>query len=78
MESLVHFVNQPNNTVKVVINGGLTNGNISLISSTGQVVSSSAVDGETFTVDMNGLAPGIYVISAEFNEGAMTKKLIVH
>jgi hypothetical protein len=78
MESLVHFVNQPNNTVKVVINGGLTNGNITLISSTGQVVSSSAVDGETFTVDMNGLAPGIYVISAEFNEGAMTKKLIVH
>jgi len=78
LESLVHFINQTNNTVKVVINGGLTNGKITLVSSTGQVVSTSSVDGEIFIVDMNGLSAGIYVISAEFNEGAMTKKLIVH
>ena len=78
MESMVHFVNQSDNTVKVVISSALTGGNISVISATGAVVSSSAVEGESFIVDMNGLSAGIYVISAEFNEGAMTKKMIVH
>jgi hypothetical protein len=78
MESMVHFVNQPNNTVKVVISSALSGGKISVVSATGAVVSSSAVEGESFIVDMNGLSAGIYVISAEFNEGAMTKKMIVH
>jgi hypothetical protein len=78
MESMVHFVNQSDNTVKVVISSALTGGKISVISATGAVVSSSAVEGESFIVDMNGLSAGIYVISAEFNEGAMTKKMIVH
>jgi hypothetical protein len=78
MDQMVHFVNQPNNSVKVVINENLTNGTISVVSSTGAVVSTGKVDGETFIVDMNGLAAGIYVISAEFNEGSMTKKMIVH
>jgi hypothetical protein len=78
MESMVHFVNQSDNTVKVVISSALTGGKISVVSASGAVVSSSAVEGESFIVDMNGLAAGIYVISAEFNEGAMTKKMIVH
>ncbi|MFN5912555.1 MAG: T9SS type A sorting domain-containing protein [Bacteroidota bacterium] len=78
MESMVHFVNQSDNTVKVVISSALTGGKISVVSASGAVVSSSAVESESFIVDMNGLAAGIYVISAEFNEGAMTKKMIVH
>lgn len=78
MESLVHFVNQANNTVKVVVNGGLTEGAISLVSSTGQVVSTGNVDSDEYIVDLNGLSAGIYVISAQFAEGQMTKKVIVH
>jgi hypothetical protein len=78
MESLVHFVNQPNNTVKVVVNGGLTEGAITLVSATGQTVSTGNVDSDQYIVDLNGLAAGIYVINAEFAEGSMTKKVIVH
>jgi hypothetical protein len=78
MESLVHFVNQSNNTVKVVVNGGLTEGAITLVSSTGQVVSTGNVDSDEYIVDLNGLSAGIYVISAQFAEGQMTKKVIVH
>jgi hypothetical protein len=78
MESLVHFVNQPNNTVKVVVNGGLTEGAITLVSANGQTVSTGNVDGDQYIVDLNGLAAGIYVINAEFAEGSMTKKVIVH
>ena len=78
MESLVHFVNQPNNTVKVVVNGGLTEGAITLVSANGQTVSTGNVDADQYIVDLNGLAAGIYVINAEFTEGSMTKKVIVH
>ena len=78
MESMVHFVNQPDNTVKVVINEALTNGVITVVSSTGAIVQTGTVNADTFTVDMNGLTAGIYVISAQFNEGTINKKMIVH
>lgn len=78
MESLLHFVNQADNSVKVVINGDLTDGKISLISAAGQVVSTGNVDSNEYNVSLNGLSAGIYVIAAEFAEGTMTKKVIVH
>jgi hypothetical protein len=78
MESLVHFVNQADNSVKVVINGGLTDGKITVVAASGQVVSTGNVDSDEYTVDLNGLSAGIYVVSAEFAEGTMTKKVIVH
>jgi hypothetical protein len=78
MENNLHFVNQPNNTVKVVINEGLSNGSITLVSSNGQTVSTGNVDSDEYIVDLNGLAAGIYVINAQFAEGSMTKKVIVH
>ena len=78
LESLLHFVNQDDNSVKVVINGDLSEGKISLISAAGQVVSTGNVDSNEYNVSLNGLSAGIYVISAEFAEGTMTKKVIVH
>jgi hypothetical protein len=78
VENLVKFVNQANNTVKVVVNGNLTNGVVSVVSSTGQVVSSDAITEKTFSVDMNNLSSGIYMVNVTFNEGATTKKIIVH
>jgi hypothetical protein len=78
MDAMVHFVNQADNSVKVVINSNLTNGVITVVSATGAVVSTGNVDGETFTVDMNGLSSGIYMINASFTEGSITKKMIVH
>lgn len=78
IENLVKFVNQANNSVKVVVNGNLTNGVVSVISSTGQVVSSDVIKDKTFFVDMNNLSSGIYMVNVTFNEGATTKKIIVH
>lgn len=78
LESLLHFVNQADNSVKVVVNGDLTEGKITLVSAAGQVVSTGNVDSNEYTVSLNGLTAGIYVISAQFAEGTMTKKVIVH
>lgn len=78
IENLVKFVNKPNNSVQVVVNGNLTNGVVSLVSSTGQVVSTDAITEKTFSVDMNNLSSGIYMVNVTFNEGATTKKIIVH
>jgi hypothetical protein len=78
IENLVKFVNQANNSVKVVVNGNLTNGVVSVISSTGQVVSTDVIKDKTFFVNMNNLSSGIYMVNVTFNEGATTKKIIVH
>ena len=78
IENLVKFVNQANNSVQVVVNGNLTNGTVSVVSSTGQVVSSDAIKEKTFSVDMNNLSSGIYMVNVTFNEGTTTKKIIVH
>ncbi len=78
IENLVKFVNQSNNSVQVVVNGNLTNGVVSVVSSTGQIVSSDAITEKTFSVDMNNLSSGIYMVNVTFNEGGTTKKIIVH
>ena len=78
IENLVKFVNQANNSVQVVVNGNLTNGTVSVVSTTGQVVSSDAITEKTFSVDMNNLSSGIYMVNVTFNEGTTTKKIIVH
>jgi hypothetical protein len=78
MENLVHFINQSNNSVKLMINASLTEGLVSLVSTSGQIVSKGNVTGNEYFVDLNGLPAGIYVINAQFAEGAMTKKVIVH
>lgn len=78
IENLVKFVNKSNNSVQVVVNGNLTNGIVSVISSTGQVVSTNAITEKTFSVDMNSLSSGIYMVNVTFTEGATTKKIIVH
>jgi hypothetical protein len=51
---------------------------VSVISSTGQVVSTDVIKYNTFFVDMNNLSSGIYMVNVTFNEGATTKKIIVH
>jgi hypothetical protein len=78
IDNLIKFVNQANNTVQVVVNGNLTNGVVSLVSATGQVVSTDAITEKTFSVDMNNLSSGIYMVNVSFNEGTTTKKIIVH
>jgi hypothetical protein len=78
IENLVKFINKSNNSVQVVLNGNLTNGVVSVVSSTGQVVSTDAITEKTFSVDMNNLSSGIYMVNVTFNEGATTKKIIVH
>ncbi len=77
VESLAHFVNMPNNTVKVLANG-LQDGVITLISTNGQTISTGQVENDEYIVDLNGLSAGVYVISAEFASGSITKKVIVH
>ncbi|OFZ46440.1 MAG: hypothetical protein A3D92_00565 [Bacteroidetes bacterium RIFCSPHIGHO2_02_FULL_44_7] len=77
VEQLVHFINQPNNTVLVKVNGELSNGNVTVIGTNGQTVSNGPVADGSFVVDMNGLASGVYMIHVSFDQGAMTKKMMV-
>jgi hypothetical protein len=77
VEDLVYFINQPNNSVLVKVNGNLTNGAVNVIGTNGQVVSSGAVSNDSFVVDMNGLASGVYMINVTFDQGSMTKKMMV-
>ena len=78
MDQLVHFINQANNTVLVKVNGNITNATVQVVSAAGQVVSTGNVDNGTYTVDMNGLTSGIYMINLTSEEGSITKKMIVH
>lgn len=78
MDQVVHFINQANNTVKVKINAELTDAKVTVVSASGQVVQTGAVDFNEFIVDMNGLSAGIYMINVTSNEGTITKKMIVH
>jgi hypothetical protein len=77
IDQLVHFINQSNNSVLVKVNGNLTEGVVNVVSTAGQVVSTGMVENGTFTVDMNGLQSGVYMINVTFAEGSITKKMFV-
>lgn len=77
VSELVHFINRPNNTVEVIINGDLNDGNITLTSISGQNISVKAINSKIETVDLNGLASGLYMLNVKFNEGSITKKIFV-
>ncbi len=78
LDQLVHFINQPDNSVLIKINGELSNGQIELISMNGQRVLENTIDGNQAIVDMNHLTPGVYMLSVMFPEGMINKKLMVH
>lgn len=77
MDEMVHFINQENNTVLVRLNENITGANVKVVSASGQVVQSGAVQGSEFVVDMNGLAGGIYMINVTSEQGTITKKMSV-
>jgi hypothetical protein len=77
IESLIHFVNQPNNSVKIVINGELSNGEITVVSAAGAIISTQQVNDNVAFVDMDGLAAGLYMINVKSTEGSITKKMVV-
>jgi hypothetical protein len=77
MDQYVHFVNQADNTVKVVLNEAVTGANVTVVSAAGQVVQTGAVEGAEFVVNMNGLAGGIYIINVTSEQGSITKKMSV-
>jgi hypothetical protein len=77
VDDLVHFINQPNNAVQVRINGNLSNGQITITAASGQLISNTMVNSDVETIDMNGLASGLYLINVSFSEGSVNKKLFV-
>jgi hypothetical protein len=77
IESMIHFVNQPNNSVKIVINGELSNGEITVVSASGAIISTQQVNDNVAFVDMNSLAAGLYMINVKSTEGSITKKMFV-
>lgn len=77
MDQLVHFINQPNNSVLVKVNGNLTNGVVSVVGTNGQIVSTGSVTNDEFVIDMNGMTAGMYLINVTSAEGSMTKKMMV-
>jgi hypothetical protein len=56
----------------------LTDGTITVVSASGQTVSTGKTSSDEYIVNLNGLTAGVYVINAEFATGKMTKKVIVH
>ncbi len=78
MEQLVHFINQANNTVLVRVNENISNANVTVISASGQTVQTGVVENGEFSVNMNGLTAGIYMINVASDQGVITKKMIVH
>jgi hypothetical protein len=78
LDQLVHFINKPNNSVLVKVNGNLSEGTVTVVSTNGQVVSNGSVENNSFVVDMNDLTAGVYMINVKFAEGSITKKMIVH
>ena len=77
LDNLVHFINQTNNTVLVKVNGDLEGGLVNVISMTGQSVSTGAVVNNAYTVDMNGLQAGIYMINVTFGKETVSRKMTV-
>ncbi|MEJ6582458.1 MAG: T9SS type A sorting domain-containing protein [Crocinitomicaceae bacterium] len=77
LDNLVHFINQTNNTVLVKVNGNLEGGLVNVISMTGQSVSTGAVVNNAYTVDMNGLQAGIYMINVTFGKETVSRKMTV-
>lgn len=77
MESLVHFVNQANNTVLVRVSTDITAADVTVVASSGQVVQTGVVENGEFTVAMDGLSSGIYMINVTSEQGSITKKMIV-
>lgn len=70
--TVVNYDNQLNITMLET----LSNGNLTIVSTTGQVVRNTAVNGTT-SVDLNGLAAGIYTVNLQFNEGVMVQKIMI-
>ncbi|GAB5417762.1 MAG: hypothetical protein Crog4KO_24890 [Crocinitomicaceae bacterium] len=77
MDQYVHFINQDDNTVMIRLNEAVTGANVTVVSTSGQVVQSGAVEGTEFVVNMNDLAGGIYMINVTSEQGTITKKMSV-
>lgn len=77
LDNLVHFINQTNNTVLVKVNGELEGGMVNVVSMTGQVIDQGEVANGTYTVDMNGLQAGIYMINVSFGKETVSRKMTV-
>lgn len=70
-------MNVVNNTVQIhVLNSTFTNGNIQVINTAGQVMNSSVLNG-TKTIDLNGYASGVYMVSVTFDQGQVNHKLFI-
>jgi hypothetical protein len=78
MEELSGKVNMYNfnNLLTVNMIENLSNANLTVVSMTGQVVHTSAINGST-TVDLDGFAAGIYTVSLQSNEGTMVQKIMI-
>lgn len=77
MDQYVHFINQSDNTVMIRLNEAVTGANVTVVSASGQVVQTGAVEGTEFSVNMNDLAGGIYMINVTSEQGTITKKMSV-
>jgi hypothetical protein len=66
-----------NNTVQLdLLNTQFTNGNVSVINVSGQSVYTSNFN-DSKSIDLNGYASGVYMISVTFDQGQVNHKLFV-
>lgn len=65
-----------NNRVDIkTVNG--TNGNVTIVSTEGKVVYNAAMNSTTESIDLSSFASGLYIVNAQFAEGAVTHKVVV-
>jgi hypothetical protein len=73
----VHIRQFGNNNIVVNVLEEVTGGKLLVTSTTGQVVKTINLVEGTNNLSLEGLASGIYVVSAQFNEGVVTEKVFV-
>jgi hypothetical protein len=65
-----------NNRVDIkAING--SNGNVTIVGMDGKVAYNAAMNSTTESIDLSNFAAGLYVVNAQFSEGAVSHKVVV-
>jgi hypothetical protein len=73
----VNIMQLPNNSLMIDVREEVTGGNLIVTNTTGQTVKTNNLIEGNNRVSLDGLASGIYIVSAQFNEGVVTEKVFV-
>lgn len=61
----------------VATNGNMTNGVLRIVNMAGQLIDQENIISQNHFYNFSKLAKGMYIISAQFNEGTITEKMVI-